>query len=326
MPYRVASLLVLWLCVSALPSGAQSLVTDIAVSGTPSGVAVNPGNNRIYVSLDNSGSYSVAVIDGATYLQIDTVATPQAGLIAANVATGRVYTAWCNYGHSPLLCGVTVIDGMTDKVITTIPINASNGIGIQGIAANPVTNRVYVADATNYKIDVIDGKTNKIITKVSLGQTQPLGLAVDFGTNEVLVTINGGALWVVSGATNQIVQKITVGSENANVAVNSFTSQAYVTNELFQPSTLGVVNLTNGQVEANVAVGNTPFGVCVDLFTNLVLVTNKGDGTVTEVNGNTNTVVGSVAASGNFIDVNPVTRLAYASDNSGANVVHVISE
>ena len=326
MACRIMCLLVLLLCASVLPSGAQKLVTDIAVSGSPFGVAVNPGNDRIYVSLNNSGSYSVGVIDGATNTQIDTVTIPEAAVIAVNVATGRVYAAGCNYGKSPLLCGVTAIDGTSNKVITTIPLNAANGIGIQGIAVNPVTNRIYVADATNYKIDVIDGTTNKIIARVSLGQTQPLGLAVDFGTNQVLVTINGGALWVVSGATNQIVQKITVGSENANTAVNSFTSQAYVTNELFQPSTLGVVNLINGTVEANVAVGNTPFGVCVDLFTNLVLVTNKGDGTVTEVNGNTNTVVGSVAASSNFIDVNPVTRWAYASDNSGANTVHVISE
>src|SRR5437588_9116365 len=181
MSYRVTFVVVLLVCALVGLSGAQSLVTDIAVSGTPSGVAVNPGVNRIYVSLRTSSGYAVGVIDGTTNTQIDTITTPQAAVIAANVATGRVYAAGCNYGKSPVLCGLTAIDGTSNTVITTIPINAANGIGIQGIAVNPVTNRVYVADATNYKIDIIDGTSNKIVGSVSLGQTQPLGLAVDFG-------------------------------------------------------------------------------------------------------------------------------------------------
>ena len=155
------------------------------------------------------------------------------------------------------------------------------------------------------------------------GFRQPLGSRGQ-SREQSHLRINGGALWILSGTTNQIVKKITVGSENANTAVNSFTSQAYLTNELFQPSTLGIVNLMTGKV-ANVSVGNTPFGVCVDLFTNLVFVTNKGDGTVAIVNGNTAKKVGSVNANSDFIDVNPVSRLVYATDNS-ANVVHVISE
>jgi YVTN family beta-propeller protein len=108
--------------------------------------------------------------------------------------------------------------------------------------------------------------------------------------------------------------------------VNPLTSQAFISNELFQPSTLGVVNLLTGKVVANIAVGNTPFGVAVDLFTNRVLVTNKGDGTIAVVDGYTNTKVASVtAANSTFIEVNPVTRLAYASDNVDS-VVHVVSE
>ncbi len=321
---RALSALALSLSVCALPAVAQSLVTDIPVPGSPSGVAVNPANNRIYVSLGASGGTSVAVIDGNTNTVMTTIPTPQAFVITVNVATGRVYTAGC-FVSQTASCGVTVIDGSKDSVIATIPINATNGIGIQGIAVNPVTNRIYVADATNYMIDVIDGATNKIIDSVSLDRTQPLGLAVDFGTNRVMVTINGGAMWILSGTTNRIVRKIAVGAENANTAVNSFTSQAYVTNELFQPSTLGVVNLNNGKVQANVPVGNTPFGVCVDLFTNLVFVTNKGDGTVALLNGKSKRKIGSVAANSTFIDVNPVTRLAYASSGTD-NSVYVISE
>jgi YVTN family beta-propeller protein len=297
-------------------------VTDIPVSGTPYGVAVNPSLNRIYVSLYSQTAAAVAVIDGTTNTVIDTISTPLgAAEIAVNLTTSRVYTGGC----TTTSCSVTVIDGATDKVIGSIPINSNPGIGIQGIAVNPVTNLIYVSDDNDVKVDVINGYTNKILTSVSFGGAQPLGIAVDFGINQYAVAIDGPYVYIVSGATNKILKRLTVGSFATNIAINSFTSQAYVTNETFAPSTLGVVNLRTQQIEANIPVGNNPFGVCVDLYTNLAFVTNTQDGTVAVVNGNTNTKVGSVTAQSFLIDVNPVTRLVYATDNSGS-LVHVISE
>jgi len=67
-----------------------------------------------------------------------------------------------------------------------------------------------------------------------------------------------------------------------------------------------------------VPTGNNPFAVCVDPVSNLVFVTNKGDSTVAVVDGKTNTKTGSVTVSSNFIDVNPITKLLYTSDDSGA--------
>src|SRR5579863_4797424 len=125
MSYRIGLLFVFLSCASALPSHAQTLVTDIAVSGAPSGVAVNPVNNRIYVSLSTSTGFAVAVIDGSSNTVIDTVTVPQAFVIAANAANGRVYTAGCDFAQSPIQCGVTVIDGATNSVITTIPLKAT---------------------------------------------------------------------------------------------------------------------------------------------------------------------------------------------------------
>jgi YVTN family beta-propeller protein len=316
----------LWLCAVAWPSTAQTVVANIPVSGSPQGVAVNPGNNRIYAGLMETSGYSVAVIDGATNSVIDTVSlTTGASVAAVNVATARVYVAGCTYNEIPVTCGVSVLDGNTNAVITTISIDASNGIGLEGIAVNPVTNRIYVADATNFMVDVIDGLSNKIVASVSFGRQQPLGLAVDFGLNEIIATINGNQIAVISGATNSIVGRVTVGSFNANSAVNSFTSYAYVTNEDFAPSTVGVVNLRNGAVVANVPTGNNPFGVAVDFFSNIIFVTNEGDGTVAIIDGRTNTKVASISANSTAIDVNPVSRLAYASDSTD-DLVHVISE
>ena len=144
-------------------------------------------------------------------------------------------------------------------------------------------------------------------------------------TNQVIATMNGNQIVVIDGRSNTILRRITVGSENANVAVNSFTSRAYVTNETFSQSTVGVVNLLNSKVGANVSTGNNPFGVTVDIFSNLVFVTNLGDQTVAVVNGRTNTKISSVSANSDAIDVNPVSRLVYTSDPADG-LVHVISE
>ncbi len=322
---RIGALWALLLC-AVLPSTAQSVVANVTVPGTPAGVAVNPGNNRIYVGLVNSGKYSVSVINGATNTVIDNVPLSYGSLVdAVNITTGRVYVAGCTYTEATVICGVSVLDGATDKVLATIPINASNGIGLEGIAVNPVTNRVYVADGSNLEVDVIDGNSNAMIANISMGGQQPLGLAVDFGTNQVVATINGDQIAVIDGRTNTILRRIMVGSENANVAVNSFTSMAYVTNETFSESTVGVVNLKSPKVVTNVSTGDNPFGVAVDIFSNLIFVTNLGDQTVAVIDGRTNAKIGSVSADSDAIDVNPVTRLVYTSDPTDG-LVHVISE
>jgi YVTN family beta-propeller protein len=320
-------LALLLMCVFALPSTAQTVVANISVSGTPAAIAVNPSTNRIYVGLENSGMYSVDVIDGATNTVIDNIALTYGDLEAAvNFVTNRIYVAGCTYQQTTDTCGVTIIDGATNTVVATIPINASSGLGIEGIAVNPVTNRIYLSDATNFVIDAINGSTNAIIASVpTAGDQQPLGIAVDFALNEILVAINGDSMGVIDGSNNTWVQSITVGSFNANVAVNSFTSDAYITNEVFATSTVGVINLKTNKVVTNVTTGNTPFGVAVDIFSNLIFVTDEGDQAVVVVDGNTNTKIGSVTAYSTDIDVNPVTRLIYTSDPTGS-LVHAISE
>jgi len=68
----------------------------------------------------------------------------------------------------------------------------------------------------------------------------------------------------------------------------------------------------------NVAVGNVPFEVDVDLLKNLAFVTNTQDGTVSVIDGKTNTVKDSLPVTGLYIAVNPTTEKVYVGgqDNS----------
>jgi len=98
-----------------------------------------------------------------------------------------------------------VIDGTTNAVIATIPIIPKTEIiGLQGIAVDPTTNRIYVADDNNFRIQVIDGYTNTVVAHIKTYQQLFLGLAVDTSTNQVLAAIDGDEMAVIDGSTHAI--------------------------------------------------------------------------------------------------------------------------
>lgn len=304
-----------------LPAFSETLVTDVTVPGTPNGIAVNSTTNRIYVAIPStSAGPAVTVIDGATNTVVDTIDIPQgASFVAVNQTTDRIYAAGCVFGQTET-CTVTVIDGNTDQIITTVSLAGSSGIGVQAIAVDPVWNRVYVADNNNFEIAEISGSGNKT-TYINTGNSETLGLAVDRVTHQILGAPSGGVINIYSGTTHNR-KLVIVGLINQDVAVNSSTHRAYISNNA--GSTLGVVGLGSYEV-LDVKVGNAPYGVCVDSLSNLIFVANTGDQTVSEVNGKTNTATGTVNANSTYLDVNPVTKLVYASDPS-STTVHVISE
>lgn len=326
MSRRIGLLFVALSCACVLSSNAQSVVASITIPNNPEGIAVNPANNRIYVSI---GGPSVVVIDGATNTVIDTISVSQgAGFIAANLVTGRVYTAGCNSSQTPA-CGVTVIDGTSNAIIATIPVAGTSGIGVQGIAVDPVTNRIYVADDDNYQVEVIDGYTNTALGYINTHNAETLALAVDFVTGQIVGVPSGDVIDVINGANKKVTQILVgPGGLNQSAAVNSFTGRVYVTNQ-GTSNNLPVVSLATQKVTGNVALSAPPFADCVDYISNVIFVT-LDNGNVAVVNGSTNTVKATVTVVGSgYIDVNPVTKLAYTAGldyNTGTYVVNVISE
>ena len=61
-----------------------------------------------------------------------------------------------------------MIDGATNST-TTVP--DSHAVGPVGVAVNPVTNKIYVANYTSNNVTVIDGATNSTTT-VSAGASR----------------------------------------------------------------------------------------------------------------------------------------------------------
>ena len=77
---------------------------------------------------------------------------------------------------------VSVINGATNMVTATIPVNV-----LTGIAVDVDSNLIYVASRQSDTVSVIDGVTNTVTKVITLG-TGVVGVAVDSGDNLIYVT------------------------------------------------------------------------------------------------------------------------------------------
>jgi YVTN family beta-propeller protein len=216
---------------------------------------------------------------------------------------------------------IAVVNGVTKKVERTIPITSTLGSGIQGIAVNPLTGTVYVANASDNVVDVIHRFGAKVHAQISVDES-PFGVTVNPFNNQVYVALSNGTIDVIDGH-KETTTTTTVGGANTGIAANWVTGNVFVTNNNYGPSTVGVLD-GKGDVLANVSVGETPYGVDVDLNTNLIFVANTMSGTLSVINGKTNTVAETLPVSGNFVAVNPTTSKVYITGQT--NSVTVLNE
>jgi DNA-binding beta-propeller fold protein YncE len=119
--------------IAVIDGATDSISASISdpTTSIPEGIAVDSASDIIYVA---NGS-TVLVINGATNAITATVSTGGCYLAAFDQATDVVYVA----------SGATVraIDGATDTVTATVSIGSARATGI---AVDPDTNTVYVAD------------------------------------------------------------------------------------------------------------------------------------------------------------------------------------
>ena len=165
----------------------------ITVGNRPRHVAVNPATGRLYVVNWGQRSYSLSVVDGATFAAIATVKLGQAPLqVAVNPTTNRIYvTSWFQ--------GVVhVIDGATNQQLAPIDLA---GKGPVGIDVDPTTNQIYV-------------------TVVNLS-------VAPFRNGIVRITDHGGS----SGYTIEpFVSLHPLGAQSQDIAIDAEHDRVYVAN------------------------------------------------------------------------------------------------
>jgi YVTN family beta-propeller protein len=316
---KVIAIAVLAISAGAV-ANAQSIKGTIPLPGLPEGIGINYLTNRIYVAIPNFDniSDSLAIIDGRTDTVIGSVSIPPVGQsVAVDVVRDLIYVGGSYFDVNGVeQSKVAVINGRTNKVVAVVPITTTSGTGIEGVAVNSLTGEVYVSNASDNQVDVIPAGSEKIVARISVPES-PFGITVNPFNNQVYVALSNGTVDVIDGRKNKVTTTATIGDANAGIAVNWATENVFVTDNDFGLSTVGVVG-SKGNVVADVAVGNTPFGVDVDLLTNLAFVTNTQDGTVSVIDGKTNTVKEVLPVTGLYVAVNPTTEKVYVGgqDNS----------
>lgn len=212
-------------------------------------------------------------------------------------------------------------------VIATIP----SGGGV--IAANPTTNRIYVAQDPAASVARIDGATNTVISPAIPTSGFHTGIAANPVTNRIYVSQQfAGQVRVVNGSTDAVLSDCSppgLGVVNG-VAVNHITNRLYVVRNDAQ-----VVGVVDAATCAPVAIiptiipingrGPEHDGIGVNPVTNRIYVSNRFNNTVTVIDGATNTIITTVGV-GNGpgdVEVNSSTNRIYIS-NSADNTVSVI--
>ncbi|MER5728948.1 YncE family protein [Streptomyces sp. NPDC002138] len=128
--------------ISVIDTTTQQVINSIPVGLHPTGIAIDPQKQRVYVA--NSGFKTVSVIDMTTLgvAEIDVGPSPTGVAVDSH---GAVYLT-----HPDGL--VRVIDPASASVIATIPVGSQP----QGLAFEPHSNRVYVANRGDGTVSAID--------------------------------------------------------------------------------------------------------------------------------------------------------------------------
>ena len=289
---------------SVAATSTLAVITTIGVGSAPWGVAVDEGDDTVYVT--NLNGDNVSVINGRTGTVAGTIPVgdrPEG--VAVNEGDDTVYVTNNNNN-------VSVINGRlgarTDDTITV-------GGGPLGVAVNEGDDTVYVTNLGGNSVWVINGRTRTVDDTITVGGL-PFGVAVNQGDDTVYVTnffsFSPSTVSVINGRLGgPPYGTITVGGNPRGVAVNQGDDTVYVTNQ--GSFTVSVINGRTRTVAGTITVGGAPIGVAVDQGDDTVYVTNYGSGTVSVINGKTGVLTDDT------ITVGTTPRGVAVVDGSGTN-------
>jgi YVTN family beta-propeller protein len=290
---------------------------QIPVGGFPTGIALNPATDTIYVGNGNTGTLSL--IDGRRCnastsrgcrqrLTAVTAGVDPIG-IAVDGRTGTLYVA--NASGT-----VAVVDGRRCNASDTArcharPATVRVGPNPQFLAVDEKTHTLYVANSGADTVSVIDAsrcnarRTSgcKVVATVKAG-TLPFTLAVNDVTGTLYVADLGtGTVSVLDAsrcnATNtsgcgRRPGTIRVGAFPGGIALDSRTNTVYVTGQVDNDVWVidgkrcnARVRSGCGSTPARVAAGPGARGIALNQRTDTVYVANTAAGTVSVIDGST---------------------------------------
>ena len=210
----------------AINGSTNTVIGNITTGAYPEGIGTNLLTDRLYIANTNSGNVSVINTAADVNTVVTTIAIPGAGAGVTNLylavvpATNRVFVT------APGLGKVFVIDGATNTVVQTVQLSGAPRL----IAANPVTNRLYIAlDGTPGQVLVMDGTNGSVLATIPIGSNAAQDVAVSPALNRVYVTSSGSStLTVIDGATNTVATTVVLPATAVRVAADASNGSVYV--------------------------------------------------------------------------------------------------
>ena len=290
---------------------------QVSVGGFPTGIALNPATDTIYVGNGDTGTLSL--IDGQRCnastargcrqrTQAVTAGVDPVG-IAIDPATGTLYVA--NASGT-----VAVVDGRRCNAADTsrcrvAPATVRVGPNPQFVAVDEKTHTVYVANSGADTVSVIDARACnaqrrtgcRVVAEVKAGAL-PFTLAVNDRTGTLYVAdLGAGTVSVldasrcnatdVSGCGRKPVT-IRVGDFPGGIALDARTNTVYVTGQVTNDvwvidGTSCNARVTGGcaRPPERVAAGPGARGIALNERTDTVYVANTAAGTVSVIDGST---------------------------------------
>lgn len=233
-------------------------------------VAFNPKTGLLYVGAESGGLFEVNPKTGVTVAYVNV----NAASVAVNQFTNKIYV-------SDFESNVYVIDGATNNIEATIPVN-----GLQNIAVNPFTNRIYAA-MENFiygGVAVIDGSTNQIIAQPHAGSGLSFDVAVDpfrnmFYSSDTGTTGSGSAT-LYNGKTNTQAAVVPITGEPAGLVQDPVTNTVYVVSDVpgdfTANGTLEVIDGATRKIIDSLTVGAYPQYMTDDPVNKLLYVGCEG--------------------------------------------------
>lgn len=235
--------------INVINTSTNTCGTQIPLGGSndqTNALAFNSGSNLIYAASNNDDA--VIVVNAQTNqlaatLQNHTYALDNAQSITFDPKTNLLYVGeyYGNAAKHPMT-GVGVVNtanlSVNNGIVTAIGIDGNQA---NGVAVDPTTNTLYVANTIKNLVNVINLSTNKAI--VNLTVTAPTGIAYDAAKNLVFATnSNTNTVTMISTNTNAVVGTITVGNGPSFIGVSADGNWIYVTDAT--DGTLFIVNVS----------------------------------------------------------------------------------
>ncbi len=256
--------------VGVLDPSARAFLRSWTSGALTWATAVDSSLDQVYAVNASDGSLSVFdTTTGALKTKIAVGATG-AATIAVNPQTHRVYIS---------AGSLAVVDGASLQPVPTIPV----GDTPVGVALDPSTNRIYVANQHSGSISVIDGGSNQVTaTWNQMGNVWHLAIDPQLGNLYASVpppTIGSfSGLEVINLATGVITAKVSGGPAADDVAVNPATHHVFLGD-----SDDGTVRIIDGQSNAvlnTLVTGSSVSGLTVDPSSGLVYASEPYDASI----------------------------------------------